>query len=403
MRSNVHVSPPSVVHLEWQRRLMEEAEEGPDHLSVVLERNRATYDDLAYERTGEKAWSGGPAPTLDGLRREPTDVPMVSFFTGCGGMDLGFEATGFRHQCAFEFNELFCRTIRRNRPQWQVFGPPIHPGDVSRVGEVVETLAKQISSPFEGVFIGGPPCQPFSIASNQRFSKSGTNFKRVGFDHKRNGGLLFDYIELILEFRPAVFVIENVPGLRDIDGGSQLSSAVGALSDAGYDINQSVVLDAADFGVPQRRNRLFVIGTRLRRWIQLPLARQGHIGCGAVLPNGVPAAANNETRKHKASSVARYMALDYGARDHMGRVDRLDPSLPAKTVIAGGSGGGGRSHLHPEIPRTLSVRECARLQSFPDDYVFVGPTARQFTQVGNAVPPVLAAQLASEIRDAAYS
>ena len=97
--------------------------------------------------------------------------------------------------------------------------------------------------------------------------------------------------------------------------------------------------------------------------------------------------------------MARYLTLDYGARDHLGRVDRLDPSLPAKTVIAGGSGGG-RSHLHPEIPRTLSVRECARLQSFPDDYVFVGPTARQFTQVGNAVPPVLAARLASEIRDA---
>ena len=400
MRSSVQVNQLSSKHLEWQRQLIQEAQDGPDHLSVVLERNSATYEALAYERCGEKAWVGGPATTLDDLRRKPTDVPVVSFFTGCGGMDLGFEAAGFKHQCAFEFNELFCRTLRRNRPQWQVFGPPFHAGDVSRIDEAIEALAGKISNPFEGVFIGGPPCQPFSIASNQRFAKSGANFKRVGFEHERNGGLLFDYIELILEFRPAVFVIENVPGLRDIDGGSQLSSAVRALSDAGYDINQPVVLDAADFGVPQRRNRLFVIGTRLPGWIQLPPARQGHIGCGAVLPNRVPSAPNNETRKHKASSVARYMALDYGARDHLGRVDRLDPSLPAKTVIAGGSGGGGRSHLHPEIPRTLSVRECARLQSFPDDYVFVGPTARQFTQVGNAVPPVLAAQLASEIRDA---
>ena len=400
MRNSLQTASPPLTHVEWQQRLLEEAEEGADHLSVVLERNRATYDDLAYVRSGERVWAGGAAPTLDDLQRGPVDVPVVSFFAGCGGMDLGFEASGFKHQCAFEFNELFCRTLRRNRPQWQVFGPPVHPGDVSRVDEVVEALAGTISNPFEGVFIGGPPCQPFSIASNQRFSKSGANFKRVGFDHKRDGGLLFDYIELILEFRPAVFLIENVTGLRDIDGGSQLASAVGVLSEAGYDINQLVVLDAADFGVPQRRNRLFVIGTRLRRWIQLPPARPRQVGCGAVLPNRVPAAANNETRKHKASSVARYMALDYGARDHLGRVDRLDPSLPAKTVIAGGSGGGGRSHLHPEIPRTLSVRECARLQSFPDDYVFVGPTARQFTQVGNAVPPVLAAQLASEIRDA---
>ena len=270
MRNSLQTASPPVTHLEWQQRLLEEAEDGTDHLSVVLERNRATYDDLAYERSGEKAWAGGPALTLDDLRREPADVPVVSFFTGCGGMDLGFEAAGFKHQCAFEFNELFCRTLRRNRPQWQVFGPPAHLGDVSRVDEVAEALTGVISNPFEGVFIGGPPCQPFSIASNQRFSKSGANFKRVGFDHKRNGGLLFDYIELILEFKPAVFVIENVPGLRDIDGGSQLSSAVRTLSEAGYDINQPVVLDAADFGVPQRRNRLLSSAPGLRPGFNCP-------------------------------------------------------------------------------------------------------------------------------------
>ena len=89
-------------------------------------------------------------------------------------------------------------------------------------------------------------------------------------------------------------------------------------------------------------------------------------------------------------------------RDRLGRVDRLDPTLPSKTVIAGGMNGGGRSHLHPEIPRTLSVRECARLQTFPDEYVFVGPSARQFTQVGNAVPPVLAAQIGNSILESYF-
>jgi DNA (cytosine-5)-methyltransferase 1 len=96
------------------------------------------------------------------------------------------------------------------------------------------------------------------------------------------------------------------------------------------------------------------------------------------------------------------MVLDYGKRDQLGRVDRLTPSRPSKTVIAGGTNGGGRSHLHPEIPRTLSVRECARLQTFPDDYKFIGPTARQFTQVGNAVPPLLAATLATQIAKAFF-
>jgi len=81
----------------------------------------------------------------------------------------------------------------------------------------------------------------------------------------------------------------------------------------------------------------------------------------------------------------------------MGRVDRLDPTIPSKTVIAGGAAGGGRSHLHPEIPRTLSPRETARLQTFPDGYIFEGPPARQLTQIGNAVPPILAAILARKI------
>ena len=98
----------------------------------------------------------------------------------------------------------------------------------------------------------------------------------------------------------------------------------------------------------------------------------------------------------------RYARLGYGERDHLGRVDRLNPAAPAKTVIAGGAKGGGRSHLHPEVPRTLSVRECARLQTFPDDYRFTGSTARQFTQVGNAVPPVFAAVIADCVRRAYF-
>ena len=96
------------------------------------------------------------------------------------------------------------------------------------------------------------------------------------------------------------------------------------------------------------------------------------------------------------------MELKYGERDKKGRVDRLDPSKPSKTIIAGGTKGGGRSHLHPYIPRTLSVRESARLQTFPDSYIFTGSVARQFTQVGNAVPPILAAQLAKAIKQSYF-
>jgi len=209
----------------------------------------------------------------------------------------------------------------------------------------------------------------------------------------KNGNLLFDFVRLIAKFKPRAFIIENVPGLRDIDGGEQLSMAIRGLEKAGYTVEQPFVLDASHFGIAQQRQRLFVVGNRLGLPFARPTPANTWVGAGKVLNGRHPVASNHETREHKAESIQRYMRLDYGERDQLGRVDRLDPALPSKTVIAGGTKGGGRSHLHPEIPRTLSVRESARLQSFPDDYLFLGPTARQFTQVGNAVPPVLAAQL----------
>lgn len=384
-----------------QKMLVDKAMRKDGDLAAALKLAGMAYDDLIYERSCEKQWHGAPATQLSDFTAKVSDTPIVSFFTGCGGMDLGFEQIGFNHIAAFEHNEIFCRTLRKNRPSWKVFGPPFHKGDVSKFSEVCEALGPLIDEPFEGVFVGGPPCQPFSIAANQRFARSGDNFKRIGFAHEKNGGLLFDFVRLIIRFKPKVFVIENVPGLRDLDGGEQLSAAIELLSDQGYFVNTPMELDAADYGVPQYRQRLFVVGSRANGVFTEP-RKYPHIGSASVLanlPNGLP---NHETRTHKAGSVERYMQLRYGQRDQLGRVDRLDPTLPSKTVIAGGTKGGGRSHLHPEIPRTLSVRECARLQTFPDKYVFVGPTARQFTQVGNAVPPVLAATLATKLAEAYF-
>jgi DNA (cytosine-5)-methyltransferase 1 len=371
-------------------------------LADFFETTGLTYRDLRYERSMERVWRSGRPLHLSDLTKPTRRIPVVSFFAGCGGMDLGFEAAGFQHVGAFEINELFCKTLRRNRPKWTIFGPPTHSGDVSRFEDVSASLTRLLPKNFDGVFVGGPPCQPFSIAANQRFSRTGDNFKRVGFQHAKNGNLLFDYVRLIVEFLPRAFVIENVPGLRDLDDGKQLSVAVAELGRAGYTVETPFVLDAAHYGVPQQRHRLFVVGSRSKSHYRHPQKANKLYGAGSVLGMGPVRAENNEIRDHKAGSVLRYMKLDYGERDQLGRVDRLDPMVPAKTVIAGGVNGGGRSHLHPEYPRTLSVRECARLQTFPDDYVFVGPTARQFTQVGNAVPPVLAAQIAATIAESFF-
>lgn len=395
-----HPRAPDSVYAR-QEKLVEQAERQGDDLARVLASRGLTFDDLVYERAFEKRWSGHNPVQLSDFSRQISGVPLVSFFTGCGGMDLGFEKVGFNHVAAFEHNEIFCRTLRKNRPSWKVFGPPYASGDVSEFEEAAGALETLIDHPFEGVFIGGPPCQPFSIAANQRFSRWGENFKRVGFAHEKNGNLLFDYVRLVIRFKPKIFVVENVPGLRDLDGGEQLSAAIELLKDHGYSVNEPMVLDAADYGVPQYRERLFVIGSRVGGVFSAP-AKLPHVGAASVLADLPKGVANHETRAHKSGSIQRYMRLRYGQRDQLGRVDRLDPTLPSKTVIAGGTNGGGRSHLHPEIPRTLSVRECARLQTFPDDYVFVGATARQFTQVGNAVPPVLAATIATCIARAYF-
>lgn len=385
-----------------QVKMLEKAERSGDALAEVLASEGLTYDDLIYENTRKSRFNENVPSTLDELSPENNETPIVSFFTGCGGMDLGLEAAGYKHVAAFEINELFCKTLRRNRPEWNVFGPPIHSGDVSRFDDISEALTPLVQTPFEGLFVGGPPCQPFSIASNQRFSKEDDNFKRVGFSHEKNGNLLFDFIRLIVAFQPKAFIIENVPGLRDLDGGIQLKNAIDKLILGGYDVEEPFVLNAAYYGVPQTRHRLFVVGSRMGKKFRKPSPSLGSVGAGNVLGHSLPDIPNHETREHKAESILRYMRLDYGQRDQLGRVDRLDPALPSKTVIAGGTKGGGRSHLHPEIPRTLSVRECARLQTFPDDYVFLGSSARQFTQVGNAVPPVLAAQIGNAVYESYF-
>jgi DNA (cytosine-5)-methyltransferase 1 len=246
------------------------------------------------------------------------------------------------------------------------------------------------------MFIGGPPCQPFSIAANQRFRKSDKKYKRTGFNDKHRGNLLFDYIWFIKKFRPKSFLIENVQGLLSVDGGRQLERAIKILSTAGYTVSPPATLNAADYGVPQVRRRIFIIGSRTNTFLFSPSFKK-RVPSISALNFPLNGAQNHITRKHNAESIMRYMKLKPKERDDAGRVNRLEPNNPSLTIIAGGMKGGGRSHLHPLIPRTLSVRESARLQTFPDDFVFYGPIARQFTQVGNAVPPLLAYNIAKAV------
>ena len=367
-------------------------------LADALQEVDGGYDSLVYcDEAGFDSIAELPdiVPVDDRPKIVP-DIPCVSFFSGAGGLDIGFECAGFKTLANVEIVPMFCETLRRNGHK-NVIGPPFAAGDMSKPREVIHELEKLgIKRNFKGVFHGGPPCQSFSVAANQRFNKLGENFKRTGFNHARLGNLLFCYIDVILHFRPEVFLIENVDGLLTIDGGVQAHRACTMLREAGYDVAEPRVVNAADYGVPQKRLRTLIIGSRIGHF-RFPQTVLAQFPAGSALKRSVDGLPNHQTREHAAESVSRYMLLSYGKRDKLGRVDRLDPFKPSKTIIAGGTGGGGRSHLHPFIPRTMSVRECARLQTFPDSYVFTGPVARQFTQCGNAVPPVMAYEMACAI------
>lgn len=337
---------------------------------------------------------------------------LVSMFSGAGGIDEGFRNAGVSSLACMDIEEWACDTLRRNHDEAFIVGPPEFSGDIKKISpeelsEVTGIKPKEID-----ILAGGPPCQPFSAAASQRFLKGDERFKRLGFDDKNKGTLLFDYIGHILYFKPRVFLIENVPGIIRIDGGKQLTQGLDLLRVAGYSISPVRVTQAAEYGVPQNRQRVIIWGC-LDRDVCPTLPNQTHIdddifsfpqrGSATALINIPANLQNNQIRSHSPTSVDRYAKLAFGQREKLGRVDRLDPYLPSKTVIAGGTHGGGRSHLHPFEPRTLSVRECARLQTFSDDTVFEGSMARQFTQVGNAVPPLLAEVFARHIQSTIFS
>ena len=387
--------------LAEQRRLLHQCVTQELSLGEVLFQKGLTYDALRYEDYPDIEHTVKTSERLDDIEKSEPLFPAISFFSGAGGMDIGFAYAGFENMASIECNEVFCSTLRLNNSNKKVIGPPTHQGDVRNHETIAAELEQIIGTvkPFDGVFHGGPPCQSFSVAANQRFTKESDRFKRQGFNDEEKGELIFDYLWYIKQFKPSVFLIENVAGIADCDDDGKVKKALDDLATCGYSISNPYIVNATYYGVPQNRMRWIIIGNRIGANICFPLPNDKVTACFDTFRHPLKNMKNHQTREHSAESISRYMTLRYGCRDKLGRVDRLNPCLPSKTVIAGGTKGGGRSHLHPYSPRTLSVRESARLQTFPDSYVFTGATARQFTQVGNAVPPLLAYKIASEIRN----
>jgi DNA (cytosine-5)-methyltransferase 1 len=221
--------------------------------------------------------------------------------------------------------------------------------------------------------------------------------------------LALKYFELVAEIQPRAFIFENVPGLLTVNGGSDWFHLLDhARRVTGYQVHFKRI-NAVTFGIPQLRERLVLVGFKESVDFSFPVEPTGP-GADALVRmeaspsrwaleavDGLP---NHRIREHGDRVRRRYENTPQGSRDRTDHTDRLHPDRPSGTVLVGSSAGGGRPHIHPFEPRVITVREGARLQSFPDWYRFAGPITNQYRQIGNAVPPLLAYEVGVAIQDA---
>lgn len=319
---------------------------------------------------------------------------VVSFFAGCGGLDLGFEQAGFRVVWANEFEPTVRDTYLRNHP------------NTDFVLADIKTVSPDSIPDCDG-FIGGPPCQSWSVAGNRR----GLNDNR--------GKLFLTYIGLIEAKRPKFFLIENVKGILDDKFKDVFEDFLFRLDSAGYDVKWEL-LDAVHYRVPQNRERVFIIGFRkdLRICYNFP---QPTCHEAITLDKALGDIKEEPTRYDDKESLKNnilrpnhdVLTSEFGSFYYQGN-RRRGWNQPSFTIHATAE----NIPLHPSSPkmmfyghenwnfqqdklkdyRRLSVRECARIQTFPDNFIFECDNIKAlYKMIGNAVPPRMACELAKSI------
>lgn len=310
---------------------------------------------------------------------------VVSTFTGCGGMDLGFEQAGFETVWANDFQELAVETYRKN------FGDHIVYGDITQIDPFHDS-----SIPEADVVTGGFPCQDFSVI-----------WKQPGLDGER-GGLYKNFRDFVAAKQPKVFVAENVKGLLTANKRLAIKTIVEDLesTNPGYLVKPRLY-NFAEYGVPQFRERVLIVGIRKDTGFNFrhPKPTHGPRGdlpyktAGQALEGVEKVPFNNEILKQRERTRKIISLIPEGGNftdipkdseyyvkgmiSHVYR--RIHRDEPSKTIIA--AGGGGTWGYHYPENRALTNRERARLQSFPDNFEFVGSTSEVRRQIGNAVPP----------------
>jgi DNA (cytosine-5)-methyltransferase 1 len=336
---------------------------------------------------------------------------VLDLFSGCGGMSLGFEQAGFDIAAGIDIWEDAIETFKKNHPESLGLTR-----DISNTN--INLLKKEIGS--IDVVIGGPPCQGFSISG-----------KRDPRDPRNK--LYESFVSVVDSFSPKVFVLENVPNLISMNNGSFKEKILKDFKKIGYSVEFKVLL-ASDYGVPQNRKRVFFVGIKGDEIFNFPEAthKLNKITTSDAISdldeNSVPDGAkyrcspktnyqkimrsnssgvfNHETTKHSCKTIdiishvpngGNYKNLPEKYKDTR-KVNiawtRYHSDKPSHTIDTGH-----RHHFHYLYNRVPTVRESARLQSFPDDFIFLGSKTSQLKQVGNAVPPFLAMVIALQIKN----
>ena len=323
------------------------------------------------------------------------NITNIELFAGAGGLALGLEEAGIEGLAFIEFDHDACNTLRTNRPNWNVIEDDIANVDFTEFKGKVDLVS------------GGAPCQAFSYAG-----------KRLGFGDTR-GTLFAEFARCLKETEPKMFLFENVKGMLTHDGGRTFKTIKHEFESLGYEI-QYEVLNAAYYGVGQKRQRLIVIGIRsdLKDKIKFnyPKAEEEMTVLKDVLKDVPDSPYQPYSEKKKKvmdlvppggswvdlpEDIAKdYMGKSYyssgGKRGMARRISWDEPSLTLTTSPSQKQ----TERCHPDETRPFTVREYARIQSFPDNWKFEGSLGQQYKQIGNAVPVELARRLGVEIVNA---
>ncbi len=362
------------------------------------------------------------------------NITVIDLFCGAGGLSEGFRQAGYRVLVGQDFDDIAGTTFSATHQGSKFLGGPIQ-----KINSRDLLNAAGLSRGELDILVGGPPCQGYSIYNHQR----GINDPRAG--------LFKEYLRIVDGILPRWLVMENVTGLLSLNGGAIVSEIVEGMRELGYSVEMKV-LKAEQYGVPQERRRVFFVANRIGKHFKFPKPTHGPnlkqfvtvwdaISDLPLLKNGesfsalpYTIVAQNDYQKllrRKSPIIYNHSAprlgplnemrmkhippggswrdipfnlLPNGMRkakrsDHTKRYGRPHKSELACTILTKCDVHWG-AYIHPEQDRAFTVREAARLQSFPDNFVFQGSRTDQYVQVGNAVPPILGKKIAACILEA---